>query len=612
MKNKILFSSIIFICVCFCASFGLNSVQAAAYEVYVVKAITNDKILPTTYPITSIGNEINITAAPGEYEPASFVVHAMQAITGMQASSTNLNSGSNPIPASAIDIRYVKNWYHSGNGGSGPTHSFVLTPDLLLKDAGLVKVDLTKQINYLRNPDGQNYTYISGTTTDLSNIQPQDAATLQPVDIAANYNQQYWITVQVPDGTSAGTYQGTINLSALNAASTNVPIKVIVLGFNLEKPALIYSIMNSGHIEDSSGSISHWKKSPQQYLAEMKDLKAHGVDYPTFNQEDPNLIQQEILLRDQAGLPKGPFFNMAMRAMNPYTTPPSPYGTTTLTQNVEKWVGIAKNAGFSDAYFFGNDEATGDALKSEQPEWAKLRQAGGKMFVTIGVGDSDIARNLLDIAVLPFALSPTEAQKYHDVGHKVFSYANPDPGYSKDPVIFRRNYGLALWQVNYDGAMVWPYQAGFGSIWDDFDDVDYDYVFAYPTMNGVVDTIKWEGFREGVDDTRYLATLQKAITNSTNTFLKNEAQNWLNSVNTSGDLDAIRATIIDYTTRLANPAPTYKAEDVNQDGIVNTQDLQACANQILGTQSWPRADVNQDGKFDVKDLQRIANAILGV
>ena len=55
-----------------------------------------------------------------------------------------------------------------------------------------------------------------------------------------------------------------------------------------------------------------------------------------------------------------------------------------------------------------------------------------------------------------------------------------------------------------------------------------------------------------------------------------------------------------------------KPEDVNSDGQVNTQDLQACANQILGTQSWPRADVNNDGKFDVKDLQRIANVILGV
>jgi len=62
-----------------------------------------------------------------------------------------------------------------------------------------------------------------------------------------------------------------------------------------------------------------------------------------------------------------------------------------------------------------------------------------------------------------------------------------------------------------------------------------------------------------------------------------------------------------FTTLSAN-----KPEDINQDGSVNTQDIQACVNQILNLQSWPRADVNQDGKFDVKDLQRIVNVILGV
>ncbi len=72
-----------------------------------------------------------------------------------------------------------------------------------------------------------------------------------------------------------------------------------------------------------------------------------------------------------------------------------------------------------------------------------------------------------------------------------------------------------------------------------------------------------------------------------------------------GGSGGFKGTIADTTP------PTYKAEDINQDGTVNTQDLQAAANQILGTQSWPRADVNQDGKFDVKDLQKIANVILG-
>ncbi len=77
----------------------------------------------------------------------------------------------------------------------------------------------------------------------------------------------------------------------------------------------------------------------------------------------------------------------------------------------------------------------------------------------------------------------------------------------------------------------------------------------------------------------------------------------------SKDASGNEAISQDYTFTTLS---TYKPEDINQDGTVNTQDLQAAANQILGTQSWPRADVNSDGKFDVKDLQRIANVILGV
>ena len=60
--------------------------------------------------------------------------------------------------------------------------------------------------------------------------------------------------------------------------------------------------------------------------------------------------------------------------------------------------------------------------------------------------------------------------------------------------------------------MDYAYQHGFGHVWNDFDDKTYrDHVFAYPTLNGVIDTVQWEGFREGVDDVRYLTTLRALI-----------------------------------------------------------------------------------------------------
>jgi hypothetical protein len=77
-------------------------------------------------------------------------------------------------------------------------------------------------------------------------------------------------------------------------------------------------------------------------------------------------------------------------------------------------------------------------------------------------------------------------------------------------------------------------------------------------MNGVVDTTKWEGFREGVTDMRYLAALQNQIAtakgrgkNGTAT----EAENYLARLKSSDlkneNLDSVRSQMIDYILNLS-------------------------------------------------------------
>jgi len=77
---------------------------------------------------------------------------------------------------------------------------------------------------------------------------------------------------------------------------------------------------------------------------------------------------------------------------------------------------------------------------------------------------------------------------------------------------YRRNFGLLLWKVGYDCAMTYAYMHSFGHAWDDWDHATYrDLNMAYPTVNGVIPTIQWEGYREGYDDLRYLATLENLV-----------------------------------------------------------------------------------------------------
>lgn len=90
-----------------------------------------------------------------------------------------------------------------------------------------------------------------------------------------------------------------------------------------------------------------------------------------------------------------------------------------------------------------------------------------------------------------------------------------------------------------------------GRMWDDFDNKIYRVVaFAYPTVNGVVDTLQWEGVREGVDDVRYLTTLRKAIAagkksaNPLTMKLAQESEIWLRTVSIEGDLQEVRRQMI--------------------------------------------------------------------
>jgi hypothetical protein len=209
----------------------------------------------------------------------------------------------------------------------------------------------------------------------------------------------------------------------------------------------------------------------------------------------------------------------------------------------------------SELYVYAPDEQSLDNLKN-RAQIKAVHEAGGRVF-DAQINTSDTVADILDLAVTSGEPNPQLAHQYHNYSHKIFSYSNPQVGEEK-PETYRRNYGLLLWQKDYDGAMDFAYQWGVKNIWDDFDDPIYrNHVFAYPTVNGVIDTIQYEGFREGVDDIRYLTTLFEAIRKA-----KLEGQNttdiekWLANLKSSNldkqDLDVVRATMINHILFLEN------------------------------------------------------------
>ncbi len=507
---------------------------SSPYIIWIIEPISNEKVLPIKFPVPGIvGTELSISACAGEYEPASFAIYGFKALRDVTVEWGTATSGESTLPSERIDVHIVKCWWQAGVGIADVEHP-TLTPELLLKAPDFVRVDDETKRNRLHDAEA-----------------PMDADELQPVSIPARETQQFWVTVHIPEGTSPGIYTGGMTLKIENAPEMVLPFTVEVLPIRLEQPALRYSIYYRGRLaEDLKGSIGSKWKSPRQYSAEMRNLKAHGVTHPTCHQDfdNPRLIDRVIELRKGAGIAVDPLYTLGLQTRG-HT---SPKDLAALREQVRSGLAQVHRHGIKELYIYGIDEASGEVLKSERPSFIAAHEAGAKVFVACASGAFELVGDLLNLVVFNGPLNPSEAEKWHSLEHSIFSYANPQVGV-EEPETYRRNYGLALWKAGYDGAMNYAYQHNFGDIYVDDDHETFrDHVFAYPTVDGVIDTIQWEGFREGVDDVRYLTTLLKAIENATEDRedLANEAMEWVAAMDTDGDLQTIRAEMVRWILQL--------------------------------------------------------------
>lgn len=206
---------------------------------YGIRPISNTTILPSEMPTAgAIAAGLEISACRGEFEPASFALHALNTLEDLSLEISDLE-GPGTIPASTIDPFVLKVWYRSGLY-SGDFNGRWLLKELLLKDDALVRVATAEQNNYVRHTakDGtEEYLLCSGPTSDhLAYLRPVDAETLQPVTLPANSSKSFWLTIHVPDDAKAGDYRGTIVLTwGAGNQRHEIPLLLTVFPFDLPK-----------------------------------------------------------------------------------------------------------------------------------------------------------------------------------------------------------------------------------------------------------------------------------------------------------------------------------------------------------------------------------------
>jgi hypothetical protein len=590
-----------------CIAMGLILYTAlnltAAVTVYVVPAVSDDKILPDSIlPGTLVSRNISLTACRGEFEPASFVLKSNVDVSGLCVTASDLirQGGMETLSADHVDIRVVKCWYQAGYSVTDLTHKH-LTPELLVKDDSLVYtaggsnyLKLTPNVGdpyyvCISDPDTKNYREI----LSLEDFPVIDAAVLGPVSLVSGQNKQFWITVKVPDNTIFGTYHGNITLTASGVSET-IALEVWVPEITLPAPSLKYGIYYRG-ILSSTGSISSETKNMTQFTAEMRNLSNHGVTAPTLY--SAGYLIDALIIRAGEQIDNSTLYFLGYHIDTP-----------NLASLLPGFINTVRQRGVNEVYIYGIDEQDHDTPQ-RRAQIAAVHALGAKVFVAQYPVHAQKVADILDLAVVFGSPTPEMAELYHGYGHKVFSYCNPQVG-EENPEKYRRNYGLLLWRNGYDGVMNYAYQDSFGNIWNDFDHFKYrDHNFTYPTVDGVIDTLSWEGFREGVDDVRYLTALKAHIEQAMQSGrsdlveIAQQAQGWLATVNVGGNLDTIRSTVIDYILQLNYRLPG----DADGNGVVDVGDLGILAANYGGSgKSWSQGDFTGDGVVDVADLGVLA------
>jgi len=558
-------------------------VLATAWTAYGVYPYALDKRLPDDKPPSGPTlTALCLSAARDEYETASFILRADADVAKFGVEPGALTGpGGATIPSEAVDVKVVKVWLQPRDawlteriyGLAGG--DFRLTPNMLLHDDSLIRVDETNKINFLRidYPDRSRYVdmmsrgRLSKFNYELHPVR--DTPRFVPCVLQRNRFKQFWITVKVPADAKAGDYAGRLSFSVDGRPSGGVDLKLTVYPFALPGPRTHYdtsrkyvvSLMNGpslGALVEDSHDVA---LSEAKLRAMCRSLVAHNVLNPfgpgDIAADDPDdFAVRSLIIWRQEGLPCDILFGGRAFAFlqEGFVGWPEkdPKGYADALAAFKKTIDLQLSAtervlGHRRRAFYGYDEASTQANRRQYESWRYIKSKGGEVFVT-----SPIARDvawMVDWADVPANCSREGVDDWHVAGARVLNYAAPFAG-ATSPEIWRRTQGIRFYFADYDGLADLAWWSGVNR-WNDntWRKSEYQQMgMVYPTIDGVIDTLAYDALREAIDDIRYL-TLHRRLAEKAGAA---DELAWVDRIEPEDvrDLDAFRAELASRSIRL--------------------------------------------------------------
>ena len=543
---------------------------------YAVPPMSELQRLPDAYPLDGqAGAPVRIIAAKDEYEPGSFVLYPFSNLGKVTLTlSPFKNAEGKVFPAGNLDLKVIKVWYQNGNGWYsyfGDT-GLKLTPELLLNDEDLIRVDTDEKANYAREKNGKSVKYRWITPyLELDSRYDEhyrrygifspmkksfaDADTLQPVTLNAGEFKQFFLTAHVPADAVPGTYQGEVVLSQGKREIGKIPVILKVLPFTLPSPKSYFDL-EKDYLTASYSYISFdlimaenggdRELAEKQYLEVMKNQKAHNQLIHWLRGDIGPELKLQIDLLKQAGMMTDPLLGSGVRDGNVYELE---------NGAIVRRDWFKKNAGHNNVFLGFGDEPGAGWLMNARPVFEAYQKEGFKFIIAGGDAVFYKTGYVYDFHnVAKFPEDDSSTKLWNQVNHAwVAWYATHHVG-PENPAFNRRQYGMAPYLSNYSATC--NYAHHFGP-YNDRSTTYKPMVLAYGQYNGVIDTLAWEGYREGIDDIRYATLLKQlalkaAESSSVNVrYAGRKALQFFASLDpASSDLNATRLEMIDQILNL--------------------------------------------------------------
>lgn len=565
-----------------------------------------EPVYPNTHPLPYERlSELTAFATPGEFEPLHFAVYPVRDLKNFRVKVSALKSSNGTIKSSAIDIRLLTYW----------------------------------NIRYPRYSSKSTYRRMPELLEKVSSHSSP-----------AYECQRWWLTVHVPENTPSGIYTGNVTAwDDVNTEAVSIPIKFRVLDFKLlSDPHKRYSAFY--HMKNKLQYAGKSKAEARRMLDnEYKAMRDMGINmFPTlrlgWNRDKQRLFMQypeEIDILKKYGM-KGPIPVTAMAmisALYRKTTPdgrigahwriskmPPPKFYKEIERAVRLFVKESKDKDWPELYCKPIDEVSAKSKEFGAKIFQAFKKGGMKTFTTKNPAAADA--KLYSPYIDAWCSQPYSIPYKKIVEQKrqeYWCYPNHNGTEIRDSLTMckggRMTYGYGFWRSGYNTLIPWNWS--WGGHWNPKRARQFDYLRSANSGSGqridvdgeIVFAINWMCFREGVDDNRYIYTLQQAIWSRENSKdpkcrkLVEEAtavlQKLWNDINVqekylrtgmwpSAEFNARRWQLAQFITKLLKYPVTRKGEAPSV--IVNTS-----IKKSIHKESIMKREIKK-GNMEVKDL----------